>query len=326
MRTIISSFVILILLSQMTSVGPANEVQYKVTFDATWQGSTHPNDFPSGAHFSPLVGGTHNADVSFWESGGISTPGVESMAETGAAFLLTGEVNDAITAGSAFSAILGGGTGSPGSVDTTFDISSTHPLATVVTMVAPSPDWFLGVSGLNLFENGRWLDDVVVDLLTYDAGTDSGPTFRSANDDTQPREPIARLTEFPLDSSVPLGTFTFDLLTPQPVRQPGDANEDWEFGTEDITLVLGAGKYETGQPATWAEGDWNENGFFESGDIVLALGTGLYETGRYAAHASVAVDSVPEPSALALLALGMVGVLRHRPRGVKRPCALADGP
>ena len=179
----------------------------------------------------------------------------------------------------------------------------------------PSPDWFLGVSGLNLRENGRWLDDVVVDLLTYDAGTDSGPTFRSPNDDTQPKEPIARLTEFPLDSSVPLGTFTFDLLTPQPVRHPGDANEDWEFGTEDITLVLGAAKYETGQPATWAEGDWDENGFFESGDIVLALGTGLYETGPYAEHASVSVNAVPEPSALALLALGLIGFWQRRPRG-----------
>ena len=38
---------------------------------------------------------------------------------------------------------------------------------------------------------------------------------------------------------------------------PGDANRDFSFDQLDIVQVLQAGKYLTGQPATWGEGDWN---------------------------------------------------------------------
>ncbi len=31
-------------------------------------------------------------------------------------------------------------------------------------MVAPSPDWFVGISGVTLRSGGVWLDDVVIDL------------------------------------------------------------------------------------------------------------------------------------------------------------------
>ena len=48
-------------------------------------------------------------------------------------------------------------------------------------MVAPSPDWFVGVSGLPLFENGQWVEERRIDLVPWDAGTDSGTTFESRN-------------------------------------------------------------------------------------------------------------------------------------------------
>ena len=54
------------------------------------------------------------------------------------------------------------------------------------------------------------------------------------------------------------------------------------IGTEcstgwNLTSVLQAGKYLTGQAATWSEGDWNEDGGFDSRDIVTALAGGRYE-------------------------------------------------
>ena len=42
-------------------------------------------------------------------------------------------------------------------------------------MLAPRPDWFVGVDGVSLRENGSWLDSKVVELVVFDAGTDSGP-------------------------------------------------------------------------------------------------------------------------------------------------------
>ena len=114
------------------------------------------------------------------------------------------------------------------------------------------------------------------------------------------------------------------------VRRPGDANQDRRFSSADIIRVLGAGRYETGQRATWSQGDWNGapnsgyrsgpppgNGYFDSTDIIAALGSGLFETGPYAAVSparddvasselagtnsirltDARVTSVPEPSA-----------------------------
>ena len=46
----------------------ALEVAYLVEFESTWSATTHPsgaNAFPAGAHWSPLIGGTHSAAADF---------------------------------------------------------------------------------------------------------------------------------------------------------------------------------------------------------------------------------------------------------------------
>ena len=187
--------------------------RYRVLFNATWSAATHPNEFPSTPHFSGLIGGTHNDQVKFWETGQNATPGIKSMAETGAQRLLAGEVRDAIQRGTAEHVLAGGGIGrSPGLVSLEFEISQEFPLVTLVSMIAPSPDWFVGVRDLNLLESGDWVGSLTRELLPYDAGTDSGVSFNSPNAPTVPPQPIRRITERPLGNgrtAAPLGTFTF---------------------------------------------------------------------------------------------------------------------
>jgi len=49
----------------------------------------------------------------------------------------------------------------------------------------------------------------------------------------------------------------------------GDANkDDVIFDQFDIIQVLQAGKYLTGQPATWEEGDFNHDGVFNQFDLI----------------------------------------------------------
>lgn len=60
----------------------------------------------------------------------------------------------------------------------------------VIVKLIPSPDWFVGVDGLNLCEGGQWKQEVTFDLHPYDAGTDSGFTFSSPNFPTTPPENI----------------------------------------------------------------------------------------------------------------------------------------
>ena len=49
----------------------AQTTEYRVTFTAAWSAETHPEDFPGFPHFSPLIGGTHDEGVTFWEVGGL---------------------------------------------------------------------------------------------------------------------------------------------------------------------------------------------------------------------------------------------------------------
>lgn len=192
---------------------PPATAQYELTFDATWSAATHPTDFPSNAHFSGLVGGTHNDSVTFWHTGSLASAGIESMAETGSKTQLTAEVNAEITAGNAGEVISGSGIGSsPGTVSVTFTASLDFPLATVTSMIAPSPDWFVGVSGYPLFMDNQWVGEISIPLNPYDAGTDSGTTYTSPDDDTVPHGAITQIHGYPFQSGLsqpPLGTFTF---------------------------------------------------------------------------------------------------------------------
>ena len=54
---------------------------------------------------------------------------------------------------------------------------------------------------------------------------------------------------------------------------PGDANQDGQFDQFDIIAVLTAGKYLTGEAASWGEGDWNGDERFDQSDLVLAQQT-----------------------------------------------------
>ena len=217
--------------------GLGTTIGYEVRFDAAWSRDTHPLDFPSTAHFSPLVGGTHTAGVTCWENGGIASAGIEVMAETGSTGPLRGEVVAAIASGDAFSSISGGGIGrSPGSASAAFQMQASHPLVTLVSMIAPSPDWFVGVSGLALYENQVWRDEVAVPLVAYDSGTDRGATYRAGDADITPHVPISQLQDYAFADGTPLGTFTFSLIPPP----PGDLNHDGSANNLDISSFIQA--------------------------------------------------------------------------------------
>jgi hypothetical protein len=169
--------------------------------------------FPDNPHFSGLIGATHQQDVRFWQAGSPASNGIESMAERGAKTPLDQEINQVITDGRAENLLSGEGISrSPGSVSLDFTASVDHSFVTLVSMIAPSPDWFVGVSALGLLQDGDWANEIVVELHPYDAGTDSGTSYASRDRDTVPPVPISRIEGPPLQVGgdvPPLGTFTF---------------------------------------------------------------------------------------------------------------------
>jgi hypothetical protein len=204
-----------VVFAQNSSSEPAFNANYQVTFEANWSASTHPTDFPSNnPHFSGLVGTTHGQGTHIFQMGELATSGIKQMAETGAKSLLINEVNSLINNQLAENLLSGGGIEqSPGSVNLQFSISQKQPLVSLVSMIAPSPDWFVGVNGLNLRQNGQWVEEISVDLLPYDAGTDNGSTYNSSNSSTNPAAPISLINQAPLNNNVPLGRFVFNLLS-----------------------------------------------------------------------------------------------------------------
>ena len=188
-----------------TPVEPAGQcpasATYGVTFRATWDATSHGDSppFPSGAHFSRVVGTTHVEEASFWSSGGVATDGIEIMAETGAVDVLCDEVQAEVGSGRAGGCIRGQQASfrSPGTVRLSFGVDEEFPFLTLVSMIAPSPDWFVGIDGVGLRQGECWAPRIEMDLAGYDAGTDSGATFTAPNADVTPHEPIGPIEALP---------------------------------------------------------------------------------------------------------------------------------
>jgi hypothetical protein len=192
----------------------SESASYRVTFEADWSQETHPISFPSNPHFSGLIGATHNDQAVLWRSGELASDGIEQMAETGGKSMLLSEISSLAQDDLAGFLLSGGGiANSPGSVSLEFSINRSHPLVSLVTMIAPSPDWFVGVDSLPLRDNGQWIEELSVELQAYDSGTDSGRDYESSNADTQPAEPIFHIFDSPFQDQVPLGRFVFELLS-----------------------------------------------------------------------------------------------------------------
>ena len=190
---------------------PPDSAAYSVVFNATWSAATHPTDYPGGAHFSPLIGAVHDDGVRFWASGETATLGIESMAETGGTSTLRSEIRAHLPA-AVLSVISGPGLGTSPARTTISSVvvRGDYPLVTLVTMIAPSPDWFVGVSALSLMDDlGQWVDELQVTLYPYDSGTDDGTTYTSVNADSSPKRPIRSLRGMTPFSDAPIGTFTF---------------------------------------------------------------------------------------------------------------------
>lgn len=189
----------------------ANENQpasarYRLTFNATWSAQTHPLNFPPPAHFSPLTGAVHNDQVVIWRPGQLASDGVELMAETGDSSAMLAEIASAVGNGTAAAAIDGDGVAtSPGSSSIEFEVTREHPLVSLTTMVAPSPDWFVGIRDLALFDGSEFVDAITIDAVVYDSGTDSGLLFTSDDDDTQPPTAITRLNSAATDTDIQNG-------------------------------------------------------------------------------------------------------------------------
>ncbi|WP_460504092.1 spondin domain-containing protein, partial [Hymenobacter agri] len=146
--------------------GPA---LYRVTFEATWSAGTHAN-FPAGAHFSNVIGASHRADGLLFRPGQAASLGIKDMAERGNNTALRAELAALQSTGAAFRTLEAPYLYSPGQVSDTIRLDASHPHLSLVTMIAPSPDWFVALEAENLLDaTGQWVAQRRVPARAYDA-------------------------------------------------------------------------------------------------------------------------------------------------------------
>ena len=215
-----------------------SEATYTVTFQGAWNTTVTAGGVPSGGHFTTLIGGVHNAEVTFLKEGGMATAGVEIMAELGGTGTLTNEVRAAEP--NALSVLQGsaGNIGPTGSSTINMvTLTTDHPRVTLLSMVAPSPDWFVGVSGLSLLDAGAdWLPSQTVNLYPWDAGTEEGTEFSLTNSATSPQEIITSLRGIGKFSNERIATLTF---TRQSVNTAPSFTGDTRFEADENQTAAG---------------------------------------------------------------------------------------
>ena len=249
--------------------GKAQSATYSVTFQGTWTTTVTPDGVPGGAHFSPLIGAVHNDQVTFWREGGTASAGIESMAEVGGTNALK---TDITAAGSNAGAVIEriGNIGATATVTADFTVTSTHPLVTLLTMVAPSPDWFVGVSGLSLLDaQGDWQPSLTVDLFPYDAGTEEGTEFSLSNTATSPQGTITSIKGTGKFSDEPIASLTFTLQAVAP-----EITSATTFTVDEGTTAVATLTAED-QDSAAADLAWSKAGGADAGQFMLSSGGDL---------------------------------------------------
>lgn len=124
---------------------------------------------------------------------GYATRGVKTVAETGNTAPFHTELRKARRNGQVRSFTVDSmGRGPTSSLSLVIDVDCRRRNVGALTMVAPSPDWFLAIFKLNVVgKNGMYKKRMSGNLFVYDAGTDSGKTFMSEDEPTRPRQNIA---------------------------------------------------------------------------------------------------------------------------------------
>jgi hypothetical protein len=122
------------------------------------------------------------------------------MAEVGGTPTLVKELQALIDQEKGLKTYVGSGLGSGvGSIVLDITISNEFPAVSLVTMLAPSPDWYIAAVNVVLTdEDDNFIESKTIHGVVYDAGTDSGTTFTAANSASNPRENIDIITQAPL--------------------------------------------------------------------------------------------------------------------------------
>jgi spondin N len=180
-----------------TAAPQAGPARYRVEFTPLWTKANFPFEYPDTSlihkpHFSGLIGTAHNANYHLYMDGQMPSPGLERLSEMGKHDPLDAEIKAAVAAGNALALSESEPLKDFSQTATTeVKVDGAHPMVSLVAMIAPSPDWFAGVSDVELMENGAWVASKTVDVQPWDSGGDDGTTYLAEDKDNEPKKPTS---------------------------------------------------------------------------------------------------------------------------------------
>ncbi|XP_058789293.1 spondin-1-like [Phymastichus coffea] len=164
-------------------------VKYEMTFKGVWSKYTHPRSFPVRdwlAGFPTVIGATHHHDYKIWEVHTRASEAMRKFAETGdsvdlelelkAQATMSGERMDNVTT---IIKLRGTNFKNKTQARAQLQVDRRSHVVSLVARINPSPDWFIGVSSLELCAGDTWLEDKTLNLYAYDVGSRTGLTFEN---------------------------------------------------------------------------------------------------------------------------------------------------
>jgi len=161
----------------------------QLVFEGVWSRNLHPRDFPARGwetRFCELLGAAHSSDYRFWESGALASLAMKQYAEHCSSRLLEREfsINFRVTIiaipvekqllvisypsqdQKIRTIIKARGPSYPNMSSKTMAsvrVDPLHHMVSFASKIEPSPDWIVGVSGLELcLRNCTWLEEKVI--------------------------------------------------------------------------------------------------------------------------------------------------------------------
>jgi hypothetical protein len=186
------------------SGGVRGSQKYKVTFTSDWGTNANINH-PSDPHTGNMFLMTSRNDFDLFSVGDLASKGISQTSMYGTLDELLVLVKGKSNVGSVVTAPV---LKLPGTATMNITADQANPYLSFATMIAPSPDWFTGISRLDLREGGNWVKSKTMPLYVYDAGTDSGTGFAVEHILETAARPIAIKTDsflYPQGRVEPIG-------------------------------------------------------------------------------------------------------------------------
>lgn len=201
--TFLNVVLITTFLTLSININAQSTAVYDVTYNSNWNATQHTS-IPTGDHYSNLVGASHKNENEYFQLGQNASLGIKNVAEFGSNSALMGEVQNSANTKDWYNVSFSPNNAATGSATITdIEVTEEHHLLTLVSMIAPSPDWFIAVNSLDLRNNTNtnWKPSFTVDVFVYDAGTDSGTNYTSANSPTNPQVGIFMINNTPFNGN-----------------------------------------------------------------------------------------------------------------------------